>query len=95
MKILEVTGFGNSEKHLIPLNNIINIHFEDRFTSIILAGGNKVNIIETESTIKEMLEYFESDIISEVELKGFWEGNGRDNIKWIDSGGCKNNNLPF
>ena len=54
MKILEVTGFGNKEKHLIPLNNIICFHFDERYTSIILAGGNKVNVIEIESTIKEM-----------------------------------------
>ena len=80
MKILEVTGFGNKEKHLIPLSNIINIHFEDRFTSIILAGGNKVNVIESESTIKEMLEYFESEIISENDLESLWWGRGNEDL---------------
>ncbi len=80
MKILEVTGFGNKEKHLIPLSNIINIHFEDRFTSIILAGGNKVNVIESESTIKEMLEYFESEIISENDLESIWWGRGNEDL---------------
>lgn len=72
MKILEVTGYGNKDKHLIPLKNIINIQFEGRFTSITLSGGFKVNVLESESTIKEMLEYFESETISESRLEDFW-----------------------
>jgi len=86
MKILEVTGYGNKEKHLIPLKNIINIQFEDRFTSITLSGGFKVNVLESESTIEEMLDFFESKIISEDKLDGLW---------YDDFGGYKSEELPF
>lgn len=55
-KFIEVTGFGNSEKHLISVDNIINIHFDERYTSIILVGGFKVNVQETEEMIREILE---------------------------------------
>ena len=55
-KFIEVTGFGNGEKHLISVDNIINIHFDPRYTSIILVGGFKVNVQETEEVIREILE---------------------------------------
>ncbi len=55
-KFIEVTGFGNGEKHLISVDNIINIHFDERYTSIILVGGFKVNVQETEEMIREILE---------------------------------------
>lgn len=55
-KFIEVTGFGNCEKHLISVDNIINIHFDSRYTSIILVGGFKVNVQENEEVIREILE---------------------------------------
>jgi len=69
-KFLRLKGFGNKETHLIPLKNIVDIHFTDDFTSITLIGGYKVNVNENESDIMEMLGYFQFDSISVDDL---WE----------------------
>ena len=69
-KFLKLKGFGNKETHLIPLKNIIDSRFNDDCTSIMMIGGYKVNVVENEPTIMEMLDYFESESISEDDL---WE----------------------
>lgn len=67
-KFLRLKGFGNKETHLIPLKNIVDIHFTNDFTSITLIGGYKVNVNENESDIMEMLSYFQFDSISVDDL---------------------------
>lgn len=67
-KFLKLKGFGNKEIHLIPLKNIVDIHFTDDCTSIMMIGGYKINVVENEPTIMEMLSYFESESISEDDL---------------------------
>ena len=69
-KFLRLKGFGNKETRLIPLKNIVDIHFTNDFTSITLIGGYKVNVNENESDIMEMLGYFQFDSISVDDL---WE----------------------
>ena len=55
-KFLELTGFGNNEKHLISLDSIMSIHFDERYTSITLTGGLKINVNEDEDIIRELLK---------------------------------------
>jgi len=68
MKYIEVTGWGNRRKHLIPLNKIVDFNFEEQYTTISLVNGKVVNIIEDELVIKEMLDYHEVNLVSEEDL---------------------------
>ena len=68
MKYIEVTGWGNRRKHLIPLNKIVDFNFEEQYTTISLVNGRVINVIETESTIKEMLKYHQVNLVSEEDL---------------------------
>jgi hypothetical protein len=68
MKYIEVNGWGNKKKHLIPIKAIVDIAFEDQHTTIKLTNGNSVNIIEDEASIKGMLEYHNIDLIDEGQL---------------------------
>jgi len=68
MKYIEVTGWGNRRKHFIPLNKIVDFNFEEQYTTISLVNGRVVNVIETESTIKEMLKYHQVNLVSEEDL---------------------------
>jgi len=68
MKYIEVTGWGNRHKHLIPLNKIVDFNFEEQYTTISLVNGKVVNIIEDELVIKEMLDYHEVNLVSEEDL---------------------------
>jgi hypothetical protein len=64
MKFLELTGYGNHHKHLISLRSISDITFEKLYTQISLTNGRVVNVVETESTIMDMLDYQQGVIIS-------------------------------
>jgi len=68
MKYIEVTGWGNRRKHFIPLNKIVDFNFEEQYTTISLVNGRVINVIETESTIKEMLKYHQVNLVSEEDL---------------------------
>ena len=64
MKFLELTGFGNKNKHLISLRSISDIAFEKNHTRISLNNGNSVNVIENEKEIMDMINYQNGDIIN-------------------------------
>jgi len=68
MKYIEVNGWGNQKKHLVPIKAIVDIAFEDKYTTIKLSNGNTINIIEDETIIKGMLEYHGIDLIDEGQL---------------------------
>jgi len=64
MKFLELTGFGNKNKHLISLRSLSDIAFEKDHTRISLNNGNVVNVIENEKEIIDMINYQNGDIIN-------------------------------
>lgn len=68
-KYIELKGYGNKQTHLIPLNKITQIHFEKSFTSISLANGERVNVIEDEHAIKEMLGFHDVNLVSEERIR--------------------------
>lgn len=74
MKYIEVIGYGNSRKHIIPLNKIVNFNFEEIYTNISLVNGKTVNVVESESTIKEMLNYHQANLVNENDIRTFYEG---------------------
>jgi len=74
MKYIEITNWGNERKHLIPLNNIVDFDFSDSFTTITLTSGKSINALETESTIREMLKYHQANLVSEDNIRTFYEG---------------------
>ena len=73
MKYLELTGYGNQRKHLIPLNKIVDIDFDNQYTSVGLSNGSRVNVVENESSIKEMLHYLEAKLVSEQLIADYYE----------------------
>jgi hypothetical protein len=64
MKFLELTGFGNKNKHLISLRSIADIEFQSNYTHISLNNGNSVNVIETQKEITDIINYHQSEIVS-------------------------------
>ena len=74
MKYIEVIGWGNRRKHLIPLNQIVDFNFEETYTTISLVNGKTINVVENESTIKEMLRYHQVNLVSEEDIRTFYEG---------------------
>lgn len=74
MKYVEVIGWGNNRKHLIPLNKVVDFDFNDEYTTISLTSGKTINIVENESTIKEMLSYHNINLVSEDEIRTLYEG---------------------
>ena len=64
MKFLELTGFGNKNKHLISLRSIADIEFQSNYTHISLNNGHSVNVVEDEQTIINMVNYLNGDIVS-------------------------------
>ena len=68
MKYIEVNGWGNQKKHLVPIKAIVDIAFENQYTTIKLSNGNTINITEDETIIKGMLEYHNIDLIDEDQL---------------------------
>jgi len=85
MKYLELTGYGNSRKHLIPLNKIVDIDFDATYTSIGLSSGIRVNVVENEESIKSMLSYLNAQLVSEnfineyIEVHSAWREMEADN----------------
>jgi hypothetical protein len=65
MKFLELTGYGNKHKHLVSLRSIADIEFQSNYTHISLTNGGSVNVIEDEQTIVSMVNYLNSDIVSQ------------------------------
>ena len=65
MKFLELTGFGNKNKHFVSLRSIADIEFQSNYTHISLTNGHVVNVIEDEQTIVSMINYLSSDIVSQ------------------------------
>lgn len=65
MKFLELTGFGNKNKHFVSLRSIADIEFQSNYTHISLNNGHVVNVIEDEQTIVSMINYLSSDIVSQ------------------------------
>lgn len=74
MKYIEVTAWGNGRKHLIPLNKIVDFSFEEKYTTLGLAGGRTLNVIEEEPIIKEMLSYHNASLVNEEHIRTFYEG---------------------
>ena len=64
MKCIEVTGWGNHKKHLLPLNKIIDFTFEDKYTTLSLISGTHLNITETKEQIEELLNWHGAKIIN-------------------------------
>ena len=64
MKYIEVTGWGNNRKHLIPINKIVDFNFEDNYTALSLISGTYLNIVETKEQIEEMLSWHGAKIIN-------------------------------
>jgi hypothetical protein len=63
MKFLELTAFGNKRKHFIALKSIADIDFQDKYTTIVLSNGHKLNVTETEYDIKNMIQNLDGIII--------------------------------
>ena len=74
MKYIEVNSWGNERKHLIPLDKIVDFDFTEKFTTITLTSSKSINIIESESTIKEMLSYHNANLVNEENIRTFYEG---------------------
>jgi len=74
MKYIEVNGWGNDKKHLIPLNKIVDFSFEETYTTISFVNGKMINVVEIESTIKEMLKYHQVNLVNEEDIRTFYEG---------------------
>jgi len=74
MKYIEVTGWGNGSKHLIPLNKIVDFNFEEKYTTISFVNGKVLNVVEDESIIKEMLNYHNANLVNEEQIRTFYEG---------------------
>ena len=74
MKYIEVTGWGNGRKHLIPLDKIVDFDFTEEFTTITLTSGKSINARESESTIREMLSYYNANLVNEENIRTFYEG---------------------
>ncbi len=64
MKFLELTGYGNKNKHLISLRSIADIEFQSNYTHISLNNGTSVNVIETQKEITDIINYHQSEIVS-------------------------------
>jgi DNA-binding LytR/AlgR family response regulator len=64
MKYIEVTGWGNHKKHLLPLNKIIDFTFEDKYTTLSLISGTHLNITETKEQIEELLNWHGAKIVN-------------------------------
>lgn len=68
MKYIELNGYGNKKKHLVPIKAIADIEFDEHYTSVKLSNGNSINVVEDETILKGMLEYHNIDLIDEDKL---------------------------
>ena len=80
MKYIEVTGWGNHRKHLIPLNKVVDFNFEKDYTTISLVNGKTVNIIENEFTIKEMLGFHNVNLVNEEQIHTLYKDYDEDEL---------------
>ena len=74
MKWIEVIAWGNEKKHLLPMDQIVDINFEEDYTTLTLTSGKTLNVVENESTIKEMLRYHQANLVNENDIPTFYEG---------------------
>lgn len=74
MKWIEVIAWGNDRKHWLPMDQIVDISFDKEFTTITLTSGKILNVKELESTIKEMFRYHQTNLVSEEDIRTFYEG---------------------
>lgn len=74
MKFIEVNTLGGEHKHLISLNKIIDFDFSNVHTTITFTNGKEIKVIESESTIKEMLSYHNVNWVNEENIHTFYEG---------------------
>ena len=97
MKYLELTGYGNQRKHIIPLNKIVEFDFEEQYTSVGLSNGFRVNVVENESAIKELLHYLGSTLVSEQLIADYYEHRNQMNEAYgaFDSMYGEGDELPF
>jgi hypothetical protein len=63
MKFLELTAFGNKRKHFIALKSIVDIEFQDKYTTITMINGQLLNVTETEYDIKNIIQNMDGVII--------------------------------
>ena len=68
MRYIEVTAWGNKRKHFIPLNKIVDIEFDDDFTTIALTSGKTINVIESKKIIEDMLTVHNVNLVKQDEL---------------------------
>jgi len=80
MKYVELTGWGNNKKHLIPLKQISYITFEPNLTCIGLGNGTSVNVIEDEFHIKEMLSFHNVSLVNEEQIRTLYSGFEEDEL---------------
>lgn len=80
MKYIEVIGWGNEKKHLIPLNQICDITFEEPYTVISLTNGRTINSTQTESIIKEMLQFHEVNLVNEDTIHILYKNYDEDEL---------------
>jgi hypothetical protein len=63
MKFLELTAFGNKRKHFVALKSIVDIEFQDKYTTITMINGQLLNVTETEYDIKNIIQNMDGVII--------------------------------
>lgn len=80
MKFIEVTEWGNNFKHIIPLQKIVDFEFRSGFTCISLSSGKTVNVLELESTIKEMLQFHEVSLVNEDTIHILYKDYDEDEL---------------
>lgn len=95
MKYIEVNSWEDNSKHFIPLNKIVDFEFGKSQTIITLTNNKIINIIESELTIKEMLNYHNVDMVSEKNIHMFYENLGEFQIKQESPYYEGDDELPF
>jgi hypothetical protein len=63
MKFLELTAFGNKRKHFVALKSIVDIEFQDKYTTITMINGQLLNVTETDYDIKNIIQNMDGVII--------------------------------
>ena len=89
MKFLELTAFGNKRKHFVALKSIVDIDFQDKYTTIMLGNGHLLNITEPEYDIKTMIQNLDGIIVDP-----FYYSGATSNDTW-DVTQYDEDNLPF
>ena len=91
MKYIEVTGYNNDSKYLIPLDKISFINFTNSCTRISLSNGGDINVVEDESSIRQMLSYQEAEIISEDRIESLYS----QSKNYLDNDNSSKSKNPF